>query len=219
MLLAENTARLDDDTSRARENSLLLWATVAGAGGAPANEFPSANEEPQSRRLRLVGRYRVGDGNEFPCEIPELSPLGIKVKGPKDGRVGKWCTAYIASVGIIEGVVVEARQHAFVVGIIAPQRRLRRLGQRLRWQLMRGKADFKERRSSERIEMNGVKAELETLDGQIRTCEVFDLSDGGAALHLGGDALYFWVDQPVRFEGRFARVLRVFPGGMVIKFD
>ena len=67
--------------------------------------------------------------------------------------------------------------------------------------------------------MNCAKAKLETSDGQIYPCEIFDVSEGGAALHVGSSALYFWAGQPIKFNGRSANVLRNFPGGVVIKFD
>ncbi len=213
MLIQEYAAQLVHDTSRAREDSLALWRSLEGAGGR------KVATSAEIRPLRLTGRYRVGDGNEFPCEISELSPSGIRVRGPKWARAGKWCTASIASVGLVEGVVVETRQSSFVVGIIAPPRRLQRLAHRLRWQILRSDSKVEERRSSERIEMNKAKASLETDDGRSFPCEIYDLSEGGVALHMGANALYFWMDQPVRCCDRFGRVLRHFPGGLVIKFD
>jgi hypothetical protein len=221
MLVQEYAAQLALEASRARENSLALWRSLEAAKGgmsAECEDWPSV-DDGEVRPLRLAGRYRVGDGNEFPCEVPEISPLGIRIRGPKYGTPGKWCTACINSVGLVEGVVVQARESSFVVGVIAPTLRLRRLAQRLRWQTLRLKAKVHERRASERIYMNNAKATIETTDGQIYPCEVYDVSDGGAAVQLGSNALYFWKDQPVRFNERFGRVLRHFPGGVVIKFE
>jgi hypothetical protein len=196
------------EAARAREDSLALWQSLR-----------HADEARERCALDLTGRYRVGDGNEFTGEISEVSPQGLRVKGPKCGDLGNWCTASIASVGVIEGLVVEARPHSFVVGVVATPRRLKRLSQRLNWQLRLQVEQVKERRASERIEMHRAKSSISTGAGQVYDCEIFDLSDGGAALHLGDSALYFWLDQPVVFQGRDARVLRCFPGGIVIKFD
>jgi|SRR5579863_4761367 len=221
MLVHEYAAQLAQDTDKARESSLALWGSFEAASGGRWTKTADAifRDRREIVSLDLVGRYRVGDGNEFPCEIPELSPSGIRIKGPKSGGHGNWCTARVASVGIIEGVVIQARQSSFVLGVIAPPRRLRRLAQRLHWHSLRNNAKVLERRASERIEMNAAKATLETDDGRTFDCEIFDLSDGGAALQLGANALYFWIGQPVRFGERFGRVLRNFPGGLVIKFD
>ncbi len=221
MLIQEYAAHLALNTDRAREDSLVLWRSLETASSKRSADraVPMSADCKEIRPLHMAGRYRVGDGNEFPCVISDLSPSGIRVKGPKSGGPGKWCTTSITSVGIVEGVVVEARQSSFVVGVIAPPRRLRRLAHRLHWQTLRNDAKVKERRTSERIDMNKAKSTLETDDGRIFPCEIFDLSDGGAALQMGDNALYFWIDQPVRFCERFGRVLRHFPGGLVIKFD
>jgi len=213
MLLEARESLLTVEAVRAREDSLALWGRLKRA------DEPILAGEPERCALELVGRYRVGDGNEFAGEFCEISPSGIRVKGPKRGELGNWCTASIASVGVIEGLVVEARSHSFVVGVVTTPRRLQRLADRLNWQLRRQWEQVEERRASERVEMNHVRATIATAEGRTYTCEIFDLSEGGAALHLGESALYFWVDQPVTFEGREARVLRCFPGGIVLKFE
>jgi hypothetical protein len=201
------------EEARARADSLALWGRLRLAD---ESVLPGASERCA---LDLSGRYRVGDGNEFAGEFPEISPLGLRVKGPKSGEFGNWCTASIASVGVVEGLVVEARPHSFVVGVVATPRRLQRIAERINWQLRLQREQVEERRASARVEMNHAKATIATGAGQVYSCEIFDLSEGGAALHLGESALYFWLDQPVVFEGREARVLRCFPGGVVIKFD
>lgn len=213
MLLVARASQLTAESTRARADSLALWGRLKLAD---EQILPGA---PERCALNLSGRYRVGDGNEFAGEFCEISPLGLRVKGPKCGDVGNWCTASIASVGVVEGPVVEARLHSFVVGVVATPRRIQRLAERLNWQLRREREQVEERRASERVEMHHAKATVATGEGQLYTCEIFDLSEGGAALHLGESALYFWLDQPVVFEGREARVLRCFPGGVVIKFD
>jgi hypothetical protein len=213
MLLDAKATQLMVETTRARADSLTLWRSLKLA------DQPILSDDPERCAVALVGRYRVGDGNEFAGDFCEISPLGLRVKGPKSGELGNWCTASIASVGVVEGLVVEARPHSFVVGVVATPRRLQRLGERLNWQLRLLREQVEERRSSQRVEMHHVKATIATAEGQIYTCEIFDLSEGGAALHLGESALYFWLNQPVVFEEREARVLRCFPGGIVIKFD
>jgi hypothetical protein len=199
----------------AREGSLELWRHLLDGQSAGARERGA----PERLALDLAGRYQVGDGNEFPCEAPEVSPLGLSIKGPKIGRLGDHCLANIDQVGIVEGVVVQAQQQVFVVGVIATPRRIRRLAERLNWQLRHAADEAPERRASERVEMNAAEGRLETAEGKVYPARIFDMSEGGAALHLGSSALYFWVDQPVAFDGRAAKVLRYFPGGIVIKYE
>lgn len=213
MLLEARASQLTVEAARARADSLALWRRLN------LGEEPILSDAPERCALDLRGRYRVGDGNEFAGEFCEASPLGLRVKGPKCGELGNWCTASVVSVGVVEGLVVEARSHSFVVGVVATPRRLQRMAERINWQLRLKREQVEERRASQRVEMNHAKATIATAVGQIYTCEIFDMSEGGAALHLGDSALYFWLDQPVSFEGREARVLRCFPGGVVIKFE
>jgi len=221
MLDAEISRLRSREAEMARLDSLTLWRYLnVGSGLALLEDAPLHLSNPgETRALNLPGRYHVGDGNEFAGAIREISASGIGVKGPKLGRAGNWCKVNIAAVGIVEGLVVRATQHAFVVGVIAPPGRLRRLAQRLRWQFRCQNNEVIDRRASQRIDMNRANAELTTIEGRPYSCEIFDISRGGAALHMGADALYFWVDQPIRFDGRAGRVLRTFPGGVVIRFD
>ena len=204
------------NVERARQDSRALWTEIIGAGHAGGLVVSVC---PERVALNLAGRYQVGDGNEFGCEIRDISPLGFAIKGSKSGRVGQCCTANVVHVGIIEGVVVHVDRETLTLGIIALPIRIQRLARQLRWHFKRLMVQAPDRRASDRIEMKGVVASLKTTDGRDYPCEVFDISDGGAALHLGPNALYVWVDQPIVFDRRPGRVLRHFPGGVVIRFD
>lgn len=221
MLPVEKISPLFYDAERARDDSCALWREVVARNSNWRFDVPppQAFDKIEKLSLNLAARYQVGDGNEFAGEIREIGPCGILLKGQKEGRLGNWCTANIASVGIVEGLVVQAGRETFTVGIIALPTRIHRLAWRFHWQLRRGAAALKDRRSSQRVELNHASASLKTADGRISSCEIFDISDGGAAVHLGAKALYFWVDQPIWLDGRPGVVLRTFPGGMVIKFD
>jgi hypothetical protein len=213
MMTEQMPSRTERDVELARGGALELWRHLL------EGKFAEPRAAPERLALDLAGRYQVGDGNEFPCEAPEISALGLAIKGPKIGRPGDSCLANLASVGIVEGVVVQAQQQSFTLGVVATPRRMRRLAERLNWQLRHAVEDVPERRASERVEMNSAEGRLETDTGQVYAARIFDVSEGGAALHLGQSALYFWVDQPVAFDGRAAKVLRYFPGGIVIKYD
>ena len=209
MMLEDNASPLPRNVERAREDARLIWSYIEAASKAPGERIA----------LGLSGRYHVGDGSEFGCEAPDISPLGLRVRGPKIGREGEWFVGHFEALGIVEGVVVHSREQSFTVGVVGTPRWLRRLSERLIWGIKRKAEEVVERRASERVEMNASESTLQTGQGQNCPCRVFDVSEGGAALHLGANALYFWVDQPVSFGGRAARVLRLFPGGVVIKFD
>jgi hypothetical protein len=222
MLPSEKTANQQTfHLKKAEEDSLALWREVIlGEDNWKSDEvFRRQTVEPERRVLRLVGRYQVGDGSEFDCEVNEISPLGLSISGPKEGHVGQWCTTNVAAVGIVEGIVIHAELGSLTIGIIALPSRIRRLGRRFRWQLQQEAEPVQDRRSSERIEMKHAAARLKTAEGQVYPCQIFDISEGGAALHLGSNALYFWAEQPIVLDERPGHILRIFPGGFVVRFD
>ncbi|MDE3176878.1 MAG: PilZ domain-containing protein [Pseudomonadota bacterium] len=222
MLLDETAVQLMQDADRARADSLALWQSLivlpeTASAGEARSFAPYAGDRCA---LDLVGRCQIATGREFLGEVFEISPVGLRVRGPEIARLGDRCSVNIASVGLIEGVVVRVSQNAFVLGVMAPQRRLRRLAKRLNWQLRRiNNEDVIENRGHERIEMNCAEATIEASDGQIYGCGIFDISKSGAALQLGPNSLRFSVGQPVRLDGRPGRVVRYFSGGVAIKFD
>ena len=69
--------------------------------------------EPESERRRhdrvvltLPGRYLLADGMEFPCEIVEVSSVGVAIRGPMVGDLGERVVGYVQELGRIEGVIV-----------------------------------------------------------------------------------------------------------------
>ena len=210
-----------DDFEFAREDSGALWRSLEIATGRqrPFEENVTRLNRGESLRLDLSGRYQLADANEFICRIPEISPRGLRIDGPWPALRGQRGAVNIAAVGIVDGVVIEASHASFVFGLVASPRRIRRLSQRFAWQIRRTAEALEERRASERVEMRHKPARLESMQGRTYECQIFDLSEGGAALHLGAEALYFWVEQPIRLDGRNGTVLRHFPGGLVVKFD
>jgi hypothetical protein len=221
MLPSENVNQQTIALENARQDSLALWQELINEEKSSRSDevFLREPDDPNNRALKLSGRYQVGDGSEYDCEIVEISALGIRIRGPREGRVGQWCIANIASVGIVEGVVAQADIGTLTIGIIALPSRIRRLARRLRWQLRREAEQLPDRRASERVELKHAAATLKTSEGREFPCQIFDISEGGAALHLGSNSLYFWADQPVTMDGRPGHVLRIFPGGFVVKFD
>jgi hypothetical protein len=217
---ARHCVRSPREFDNARETSRALWRELLiSLGKASAEDSPADLAAAPPLPLGISGRYLAGDASEFECTAAEISVQGVRIDGPWRVAEGAWCAANLADVGIVEGVVVEAGQTSFRLGVVAAPFRLQRLVQRFGWRIRRDWREIEDRRKSQRIDMQQAEATLRTRDGREAPCRIFNLSDGGAALHLGEGALYFWVDQEVELEGRAGRVLRYFPGGLVIRFD
>jgi hypothetical protein len=180
---------------------------------------PDKRDSHGSVALSMPGRYLLRDGSEFPCKALDVSPLGIAMRGVAGGHQGDRIVANFRALGRIEGVMTRKSGINFVMDIRATPIGLERLARKIGWHIRRQRGELPERRRYERIEPSRRRGALRTDDGRELDGEVLDQSAGGAALQLGEAALYLWVGQPVVYEGRAARVLRYFPGGIVLAFE
>ncbi len=169
--------------------------------------------------VEAPGRCLLQDGSEMPCQIEQFNPAGFSVRGMAGGRLGEWIVVNGQHLGVVEGVIIRKAPALFVVDIRSTPVRLERLASRIDWWVRRRTDQAPERREHERVAQHRRKGKLRTLDGREIEAELLDASAGGAALSLGAAALYLWVGQPIWLEERAARVLRAFPGGVVVTFD
>ena len=65
--------------------------------------------------LTLPGRYMLADGKEFDCQIVDVSPVGVAVRGPLAGDLGERVVAYVEELGRIEGVIVRRSSDGFAM--------------------------------------------------------------------------------------------------------
>lgn len=81
--------------------------------------------------LKLQGRYMLSDGQEFDCQIIDVSPAGVAIQGPLVGDLGERVVAYVQELGRIEGVVVRRTADWFAVELRVPSSRLQKLAVRI----------------------------------------------------------------------------------------
>lgn len=213
---------VDWDFEKPGEASRRLWAALCDHHPAP-QASPARGQAPrpaaESVPLVLPGRCLLQDGSELPCEMTDISPLGLGLRGVSGARAGEWAVAHIESVGAVDGVIVRNTPVLFVIDIRATPANLDRLAVRLDWNLRRLKENTPDRRAHARSETQRRPAELKTEEGRTLSGSLLDISEGGAAVHLGSEALYLWEGQPVLLDRKHAYVLRHFPGGVVLRFE
>jgi hypothetical protein len=166
--------------------------------------------------LKLPGRYLLSDGQEFACQIIDVSPAGIAIRGPMVGDMGERVVVYVQELGRVEGVVVRRSDDWFAIDLKIPSARLHKLATRIDG-LAKRKADgAPERRAYERFDFDHARATLQLADGQEFSAVLMDVSIEGAALETD-------VAPPlgaaVRIGERPARVSRHFAGGIAVIFD
>ena len=165
--------------------------------------------------LRLPGRYLIGNIGEFPCETIDVSPGGLRLKGPKLGPWGARVVAYIDGLGRVEGNIVRKSRGWFAISIRALPFKEDRLANKINWLAERSNEDGFERRGAPRLEEDDQNVVLRTQDGREYMGELLDISVEGAAFLVDAPLR---VDQTVRLGAQVAKVVHLFAGGAAVKF-
>lgn len=168
--------------------------------------------------LTLSGRYMLADGKEFDCQIVDVSPFGVAIRGPLPGDLGERVVAYVEELGQIEGVIVRRAADAewFAVELRVPSSRVHKLAKKIDWVVRRQAEGLPERRSFERDDQDQERTTLQLSDGREFAAGLIDVSPGGAALEVEVSPP---VGAAVTVAKRRAHVSRHFAGGIAVTFD
>jgi hypothetical protein len=166
--------------------------------------------------LALRGRYMLADGQEFDCQIVDVSPIGVAIRGPLVGNLGERVVAYVQELGRIEGVVVRRAADWFAIELRVPSSRLHKLATRIEGLAKRQAAGSPERRSQERVDLDQERATLRLSDGREFAAGLIDVSTDGAALEVDVAPP---IGAAVTIGKRSAHVSRHFAGGIAVTFD
>ena len=179
-------------------------------------------EAPDDRRrflrvaVNLPGRYMLEDGGEHPCVCIDVSVGGLRLRAAQAGPWGSRVVAYIDGIGRLEGYIVRRAPGWFALETRVTARKGERVEERIAWILESEVEASPDRRRLSRQFVERQEVTLSTVDGRRSVGQITDISREGAAL------LTEAVLEPgerVRLDSRRARVVRVFPGGMALKFE
>ncbi len=168
--------------------------------------------------LTLPGRYMLADGKEFDCQIVDISPVGVAIRGPLAGDLGERVVAYVLELGRIEGVIVRRSADAewFALDLRVPSHKMHKLAKRIDWLVRRQAGAVPERRSFARFDQDQEQTTLQLSDGREFAAALIDVSTGGAALEVDVAPP---VGAAVTVGKRRAHVSRHFAGGIAVAFD
>lgn len=179
--------------------------------------MPLAEERRRFQRVRvnLLGRYMLADRREFPCQITDMSPGGMALVAPVNGRAGERVIAYVDHIGRLEGVIARQFPNGFAMTITATPRKRDKLASQLTWLANRHVLGLPEDRRHDRIIPRDPRAVLVLADGSQSICQIIDMSLSGAA--IASDARPA-VGALVRIGKTQARVLRHQEHGFAVEF-
>jgi hypothetical protein len=136
----------------------------------------------QRVRVNLLGRYMLADRREFPCQVVDMSPGGMALIAPVNGKAGERVIAYIDHIGRLEGVIVRQFQNGFAMTIAATPRKRDKLASQLTWLANRHVLGLPEDRRHGRVVPRDPVSNLLLPDGSTLQCRVIDMSLSGAAV-------------------------------------
>ncbi len=166
--------------------------------------------------LTLPGRYMLADGKEFDCQIVDVSPVGVAIRGPLAGDLGERVVAYVEELGRIEGVIVRRSSDGFAMELRVSSNKQHKLATRIDWLVRRQAEGLPERRSFARVDQDQERTTLQLSDGREFAAALIDVSSNSAALEVDVTPR---VGAAVIVGKRRAHVSRHFAGGIAVAFD
>ena len=189
-------------------------------GSDTATEPPpeAADERRRFQRIEvyLPGRYMLEDGSEFPCVCIDVSVGGVRLRAAQAGPWGSRVVAYIDGIGRLEGYIVRRAPGWFALETRVTPRKGERVEERIAWIQESETVASPDTGRLSRQFVERQEVTLSTVDGRQQIAQLTDISKEGAALLT--DAVLERGER-VRLDNRRARVMRVFPGGMALKFE
>jgi hypothetical protein len=181
--------------------------------------LPLAEERRRHQRVKvdLLGRYMLADRREFPCQVVDMSPGGMKVIAANAGQQGERVIAYVDHLGRLEGKVARTFDNGFAMTISATLRKRDKLAAQLTWLANRQILNLPEDRRHGRFAPRNPMAHLILPNGTNVACRVIDLSQSGAAIAIASE-LRPPVGAMVTVGKTQGRVVRHIEDGFAIEF-
>jgi hypothetical protein len=184
----------------------------------PAHKVPLNKERRRHQRVRLnlLGRFMLANGEEYPCQVINMSPGGAAFVTAILGEPGERVIAYIDEIGRIEGKIVRTFDGGFAMAINATNRKRDKLASQLTWLANRSSLGMPEDRRHERVEPRNPYSRIKLPDGRTYACRVIDMSISGAAVAIQVRPA---LGTEVTLGRMRARVVRHFPEGVAVQFS
>ena len=150
------------------------------------HKLPLSEERRRHHRvqLNLLGRFMLPNGQEYPCQVRNMSPGGVALITAVTGNTGEHVIAYIDEIGRIEGKIARIFSGGFAVEIVATQRKRDKLANQLTWLANRTTLGMPEDRRHDRLQPKNPYSRIKLPDGRTYACRVIDMSISGAAVAI-----------------------------------
>jgi hypothetical protein len=134
----------------------------------------------QRVRLDLKGRYMLAGGQEFSCQVANMSPGGVALLAAVRGRIEERVVAYVDHIGRIEGVITRQLPEGFALSLTSSRHKREKFAAQLTW--LANRHLLPEQRRHPRIPPRHPSAQLIFPNGVHVRCRVIDISQSGAGV-------------------------------------
>lgn len=157
----------------------------------------------------------LANRQEYPCQTINMSPGGILLTAPVQGKVGERVIMYLEHVGRVEGQIARHTEQGFAVSLAATSRKREKLASQLTWLANRHALGLPEDRRHERITPRNAIAIAKIDGGRETTVRLIDVSLSGAAFSIDTPPP---IGTPITLGKTPGKVVRHFQGGVAVEF-
>jgi hypothetical protein len=176
---------------------------------------PASVERRRFQRVRvhLQGRYMLADGQEFPCQVANMSPGGVALIAGICGQPGERVITYVDHVGRIEGTIARPLSDGFALSFTSSMHKREKLAAQLTW--LANRPLLPEQRRHPRTTPRHPSAKLIFPNGMHVNCGVIDISLSGAGIATDQRPA---IGSLVNIGKTAARVARYIENGFAVEF-
>ncbi len=131
--------------------------------------------------LDLDARFMAENGWEYPCDIIDISPGGIRIASEYPVRNGHHIILMSSTLGRLEGYITRVLEDGFAMSILATSRKQDRLADQITWLLNKKRLDLHEERRGKRT-IKKARVYIRTQDGLRFCAHSRDLSLSGMSV-------------------------------------
>lgn len=169
----------------------------------------------QRVQVNILGRFMLEDRQEYPCQVIDMSPGGMALITPVNGKVGERIVAYLDHLSRVEGRIVRLIDGGFAVQLRNTVRKRDKIANILTWLANRDELNLPEDRRHDRFVPKNQMTRMILPTGEEHVVRIVDVSLSGAAINT--DIIPRMGDE-ITLGKMHARVVREIEGGIAVEF-
>lgn len=187
-------------------------ATSVGEG----RTLPKTDRRRHQRvAVNILGRFMLEDRHEYPCQVIDMSPGGMAVISPVQGRVGERIVAYLDHISRVEGRISRHIEGGFAIELRNTPRKREKLAAILTWLANRDALNLPEDRRYERFVPKNPMTKVVLENGTEQVGRIIDVSISGAAI---ASDIRPEIGESIALGKMRARVVRHIGEGFAVEF-